>query len=138
MKPRVVGFGYCQAQLQVNGVREYRKEHRIVAEAFIENPLGKPEIDHINGNRADNRAENLRWVTRAENLNTEDYKRKHSLISRRGGNPNAKRVSATIAGEEKKFACCADCAEYLGVSKQTICNALKGRTQLKGITIKYI
>lgn len=41
--------------------------HRLVALAFIANSNNKPEVDHINKNRKDNRADNLRWVTRKEN-----------------------------------------------------------------------
>lgn len=42
--------------------------HRLVAMAFIPNPEKKPEIDHINTIRDDNRVENLRWVTPLENM----------------------------------------------------------------------
>lgn len=42
--------------------------HRIVAELFVPNPENKPEVDHINTNKSDNRAENLRWVTHSENM----------------------------------------------------------------------
>ena len=42
--------------------------HRLVAKAFIPNPDNKQHVDHINGNKHDNRAVNLRWVTRSENM----------------------------------------------------------------------
>lgn len=59
--------GYRKVSLCNNGdiINEYI--HRLVAQAFIPNPENKPEIDHINTVRDDNRVENLRWVTRREN-----------------------------------------------------------------------
>ena len=61
--------GYELVNFKINGKHGLGKVHRLVAEAFIPNPQKKPCVDHINGIRNDNRAENLRWCTQKENLN---------------------------------------------------------------------
>lgn len=59
--------GYLVVCISKNGKRKDAHVHVLVAQAFIPNPDNKPEVDHINCVRDDNRVENLRWVTRSEN-----------------------------------------------------------------------
>lgn len=47
---------------------KFRPLHRIVAETFVPNPLGLPQVNHIDGNRENNRADNLEWVTASRNM----------------------------------------------------------------------
>ena len=52
----------------MNGIETSHLVHRLMALAFIPNPDNKEMIDHINRNKLDNSIENLRWVTRSENI----------------------------------------------------------------------
>lgn len=68
MKPAIgKRGGYLHIVLCVNNIKKDMKIHRIVAQAFIDNPNNYPHIDHINTNRLDNTKENLRWCTRSMN-----------------------------------------------------------------------
>lgn len=60
--------GCRRVTLWKDGRREYRFAHRLVAEASVQDVDDKPAADHIDFDRHDSKAENLRWRTRAENL----------------------------------------------------------------------
>lgn len=60
--------GYLTVSLWKNNEGRTQHVHRIVAEAFIPNPLNKPEVNHIDANRVNSSATNLEWCTRNENM----------------------------------------------------------------------
>ena len=61
--------GYYIVNLHKDGKQKTYKIHRLVAQAFIPNPDNKPEVNHINEDKTDNRACNLNWMTSKENIN---------------------------------------------------------------------
>jgi hypothetical protein len=64
------GNGYFYVTLyRSNGSKEKHYVHRLVAESFLPNPNSLPTVNHKDECKTNNRAENLEWVTYAENLN---------------------------------------------------------------------
>jgi len=89
--------------------------HRLVAEAFIDKPKDAEKcwVDHIDGNRSNNNADNLRWVTPSENATAFGY---HSRIKNKRRKVLAKHLDGrTILFESRQAA-----ADYFGCSDSEI------------------
>ena len=68
LKPILGKNGYYQVSLSNKGKVKRASIHRIIANVFLDNLNKKPQVNHINGIKTDNRLENLEWSTRSENM----------------------------------------------------------------------
>lgn len=112
--------------------------HRLVAAAFCEHPEGKDQVDHINGDRRDNRASNLRWCTGKENTNNPVTRLRGAANRsyRRGSiHPNASAVVNRQTGE--RFGSMVEAAAVYGISDKVICNSARTGCRGGGFNWEY-
>lgn len=120
--------GYLRVDLHYNGAVKSASVHRLVAEAFIPNPDGKPEVNHINGDKTDNHVENLEWATRTENV-------QHALMSGLTKQNGEDSSCAKLTNEQARFIrenpdglTCTELARMFKVGEQTISRIQRGET----------
>lgn len=117
--PFVSRGGYMIATLYNYGEKVRKGVHVLVALAFIPNPEGKPQINHKNGIKTDNRPENLEWVTCSEN----NLHRRRILNG--GGGRRKRPVVCLDTGAI--YASIADAAEFTGARPEQIIACCRGR-----------
>lgn len=103
--------GYMQVQLGRKTIPQYI--HRLVAKAFIPNNDNKPQVNHKNGIKCDNKVENLEWVTASENDLAYGY-------TSRIENRKKKIIATNIDGREIIFNSRNETAEYFKCDKSQI------------------
>lgn len=91
LKNKVNRQGYEYVTLYKNGKQYYPAIHRLVAEAFIPNPNELEQVNHIDGNKKNNVAENLEWCTNLENM---QHAIRNDLVRNKGkDNKRSKKVA---------------------------------------------
>lgn len=133
--------GYHRLRMTINRKKYAFKVHRLVAMAFIPNPENKPQVNHIDGNKDNNAASNLEWVTSKENaqhaLRTGLWKSNMAATKKR----NELKIMPIIAtnietGQQIHFKSIGSAERALGT--RHITDVLKGkRMQAKGYTFAY-
>ena len=113
VKPMLSTSGYCYVHLVVNRKKYTMYVHRLVGNAFIENPYEHSQIDHIDGCKTNNHITNLRWVSVSENYRAYGSEqraeaRKRSVLARH------------ISGEEILFNSRKAAAEHFNCSPTKI------------------
>ena len=103
--------------------------HRMVAETWIDNPNDCKEVNHINGDKSDNRVENLEWVTRSQNM-------RHAF---RSGLLKVKGTPVRIVETGETFDSISECARRIGGSQQHISDCLSGKQSThRGYHFEYV
>lgn len=90
LKPQPNSKGYLRVQLRWEGKHEVKFVHRLVAEAFVPNPENKPQVNHKDGNKQNNRADNLEWV---DNSTNQRHGRALGLINSLKGEANHSKLT---------------------------------------------
>lgn len=126
--------GYLQVFLSKNGKVKRYYIHRLVAEHFLPNLDYKPEIDHINTNKSDNRVENLRWCSHKENINNLLTKDKMSKNKLGIEHPNSKPILQFTLDKKlvRKWNCATDVERELGIYQTNISKCCKGKYKSAG------
>lgn len=136
--------GYYKVELYKNGKSKMMYVHRLVATAFIPNPDKKPQVNHIDGNKANNVLSNLEWASRRENQLHAIYhglRTRSPMLGRTGSNnPSSKAIlQYDLSGNFIREWCgISEAARSLGISSSSISNCLSGKTKTSyGSVWKY-
>lgn len=114
--------GYKLVTFWCNGKRKDQKVHRLVAAAFVDNPLSKPFVNHKDNNRINNRWDNLEWCTMAENI---AHSARQGRMSSKLGIPEVDNIRKHL---NMKCLNMAEIAYCHGISATTVANIRDGRT----------
>lgn len=127
MTPYTTKNGYKQIRLFSNGKHHSKYVHRLVAEAFIDRDNDRFEVNHIDGNKANNSVENLEWCTHSENTR---HAIKKGLFSpyKLPINPHPKR-RVRIVETGDVFDSVTECATYIGGNKSGVSACLCGKAK---------
>ena len=118
LRQSVNTWGYSQVTLSKDKRKKNVVVHRLVAQAFIDNPNDLPQINHIDEDKSNNRADNLEWCDSMYNVN-------YGKRTEKASNSNKRAVIATLPdGVEEFYESVQSASNAVGVSRSTLSRAL--------------
>lgn len=128
LRPKKNKNGYLECHLCLDGDGRTFRVHRLVAEAFLQNSEGLPQVNHIDENKTNNRLENLEWCTEKYNTNY-GKARERNLAGQK-----CKRVKQlTLDGLEiAEYYSMGDAERQTGVPSSCISKVVSGKTKKAG------
>lgn len=125
--------GYYTVLLRKKLKAKSFKIHRLVAAAFISNPENKPQVNHKNGNKIDNKVTNLEWVTCKENVRHAWNNKLSKGKYREVGNRAEKVIQMDLENKIiNKYESVLKASEKTGISNTAISNCLVGLSKTSG------
>ncbi len=121
LKARRIGAGYLAINSKDRGIKRTLYLHRLVAEAFLGKPSDANEVNHKDGNKANNSVSNLEWTTHSKNL---QHAISSGLTSRHSLTPDDVRQIRLLADKQVKRS---EIARLYGVSPQAVRHIESGR-----------
>lgn len=127
-------FPKKEGYLKISFLKNTRYAHRVVAEVFIDNPNDLKQVNHKNGNKTDNRVENLEWISSSDN-----HKHAYSVLGRKcyaagkfGAESKRSKpiLQYSIIGSfVKEFSCAAEASREVGIGESNIRQCVRGVTK---------
>ena len=132
VKYKIDKYGYQIVALSNENGKKHIGVHRVVAITFLDNPMDLPEVNHKDGDKTNNKVENLEWCTAKEN----DAHARNSGLKNQEKPIIAKNIETN---ETLTFKSVTEAGAFLGINKGTISKVLNGkRNQTHGYKFYFI
>lgn len=141
LSPGRLGAGYLAVVLCKNGKsKKHMYVHRLVAQAFIPNPLELETVNHKDENKLNNNVSNLEWMTQGDNLRYGTRLRRISLVLKNRPDVSKPVLQIDKLGNVvKQFPSISEASRQTGIFRQSIVYACGGKNRLAGgFSWKYV
>lgn len=124
--------GYCSFTVYINGKPKTISVHRLLWETFIGEIPENMVIDHINGDKSDNRLKNLHVVTQEGNVNNPNTRPRHVDGVRNARSKTVEQIDCNTNEIIKRWECISDVERELGINHSNLSQCCRGKYKTVG------